>query len=232
MRPWNAVPIEEIGESLEPLPPQLLRLDPHPYASLGAPYGAGEGPWQLRRGVIDRLLQAQQVLQAQRPELRLAIFDAWRPVAVQRFMVRHATAEECGRRGLDPAQPGPGLAAVEALVARFWASPSEDPALAPPHSTGAAVDLTLADAQGQPLDMGGAIDTLGPVSEPDHHAEAARRDPQGEAAQWQRRRELLAGVMAAAGFVRHPHEWWHFSHGDQLWAWSLGRPAALYGRVG
>lgn len=231
MRPWNAVPIEESGEDLQPLPPQLLRLDPHPYASLGAPYGPGAGPWQLRRGVIERLLEAQRLLQLEHPGQCLAIFDGWRPVAVQRFMVRHALAEECARRGLDPAQPSPARDAVEALVARFWANPSEDPALAPPHSTGAAVDLTLADGQGRPLDMGGAIDTLGPVSEPDHHAEAARRDPHGEAARWQRRRDRLAGVMAAAGFVRHPNEWWHFSHGDQLWAWSLGQPSARYGRV-
>ena len=25
-------------------------------------------------------------------------------------------------------------------------------------------------------------------------------------------------VMREAGFQRHPFEWWHFSHGDQLWA--------------
>jgi D-alanyl-D-alanine dipeptidase len=31
--------------------------------------------------------------------------------------------------------------------------------------------------------------------------------------------------------VRHPNEWWHFSHGDQLWAWRSGRAAALYGRT-
>ncbi len=231
MRPWNELPIEEIGEPLLPLPAELLRLDPHPYASLGAPYGAGAGPWQLRRGVIERLLEAQRLLRQEQPQQRLAIFDAWRPVAVQRFMVQHSLRQECARRGIDPHQAGPERKAVVALVGRFWASPSEDPALAPPHSTGAAVDLTLATAEGQPLDMGGAIDALGPISEPDHHAEAARLDPLGPAAVWQRRRERLARVMASAGFARHPNEWWHFSHGDQLWAWRQGQPAACYGRV-
>jgi len=119
---------------------------------------------------------------------------------------------------------------VEA-VARFWAEPSLDPATPPPHSTGGAVDLTLADATGQPLAMGGAIDAIGPVSEPDHFAPAAVADPGSEAASWHRHRIRLGEVMVAAGFARHPNEWWHFSHGDQLWAWSLGETTAHYGRA-
>jgi D-alanyl-D-alanine dipeptidase len=38
--------------------------------------------------------------------------------------------------------------------------------------------------------------------------------------------------MASAGFVQHPNEWWHFSWGDQLWAWRSAATAARYGRVG
>jgi D-alanyl-D-alanine dipeptidase len=79
--------------------------------------------------------------------------------------------------------------------------------------------------------MGGEIDAIGPVSEPDHHARAAAGDPSSEAALWHRRRTLLHEALGQAGMVRHPHEWWHFSHGDQLWAWTSGRPEAIYGRV-
>jgi len=25
--------------------------------------------------------------------------------------------------------------------------------------------------------------------------------------------------MEEGGFLRHPGEWWHFSQGDQMWAW-------------
>jgi D-alanyl-D-alanine dipeptidase len=82
----------------------------------------------LRSGVITRLLAAEASLRQGPERWRLAIFDAWRPVAVQRFMVAQATAEECRARGLDPAAPGPGLVEVEAAVARFWAPPSLDPA--------------------------------------------------------------------------------------------------------
>ncbi|MDJ0538955.1 MAG: M15 family metallopeptidase, partial [Microcystis sp. M53603_WE2] len=40
-----------------------------------------------------------------------------------------------------------------------------------------------------------------------------------------------AKVMEEAGFSRHKGEWWHFSLGDQMWAWSLDRAYAIYGRV-
>ncbi|MCS5700685.1 M15 family metallopeptidase [Cyanobium sp. FGCU-52] len=232
-RPWSAIPIHDDGEPLVELPPALLRLEPHPYASLGAPYGEGASPFRLRLGVIRRLLAAQEALQCLEEGWRLAIFDAWRPVAVQRFMVAHSIEAECRARGFDRAGASPSaLRQVEESVARFWAPPSTDPATPPPHSTGGAVDLTLADADGRPLAMGGEIDAIGPVSEPDHYAAVAAADPGSEAALWQRRRDRLASVMAGAGFARHPNEWWHFSHGDQLWAWSCGEPAARYGRTG
>jgi D-alanyl-D-alanine dipeptidase len=236
MRPWSPIAIHECGEPLLPLPPELLRLEPHPYARLGAPYGDGASPFRLRQGVIERLLDAQRLLQQHSPDGRLAIFDAWRPIAVQRFMVAHALAEECAARGVDPSCPSAERDAVEEVVGRFWAPPSDDPATPPPHSTGAAVDLTLASADGLPLDLGSPIDALGPVSHPNHFAALARdaSDPvlRQQAALFQERRSLLAAVMLQAGFAQHPNEWWHFSHGDQLWAWRTGGQQAIYGRSG
>ena len=229
MRPWSPIPIEECHEPLVDLPDGLLRLEPHPYVSLGAPYGEGASPFRLRQGVLDRLWQAQAYLQSQKPNWRLAIFDAWRPVAVQAFMVAHATTSECQLQGVDPHRDSPERQAVIASVARFWAPPSADPATPPPHSTGSAVDLTLAGPGDEPLPMGGEIDAIGAISEPDHYAQLARDEPQGEAATWHHRRLLLAAAMASAGFAQHPHEWWHFSWGDQLWAWRTGQPLARYG---
>lgn len=231
MRPWSPIPIRECGDPLVSLPAELLRLEPHPYQALGAPYGTLGSPFRLREGVVMRLLRAQALLAALAPGHRLAIFDAWRPLAVQRFMVAHAFAQECRARGLDPQGDGPGQRAVRQEVGRFWAPPSDDPAKPPPHSTGAAVDLTLADASGEPLAMGGAIDAIGPVSEPEHYAEAAANAPGSAAAGFHGRRALLQRVMLEAGFAQHPNEWWHFSHGDQLWAWRCAEPEACYGRV-
>ncbi len=232
LRPWSSIAITEVDEPLLELPATLLRLEPHPYAELGAPYGEGASPFCLRRGVIERLFLAEQALGREEPDLRLAIFDAWRPVAVQRFMVRHALVQECGRAGVDPDRDTPERDALMVEVGRFWAPPSEDPATPPPHSTGAAVDLTLATRAGVPLAMGGEIDAIGAVSEPDFHGPAALEDPEGDAALWHGRRQLLARVMGVAGFAQHPNEWWHFSWGDQLWAWRSGERGARYGRIG
>jgi D-alanyl-D-alanine dipeptidase len=236
LRPWSPIPIVDNGEPLLPLPPGLLRLEPHPYVAAGAPYGDGASPFQLRQGVIERLLAAQAQLQRRHPHWRLAVFDAWRPLAVQEHMVCHAIRWECERRGIDPDQSGAAVDAVVVEVGRFWAPPSADPLTPPPHSTGAAVDLTLADADGQTLCMGSEIDAIGAVSEPDFFHQRAGALPPGlerdQALCWAGHRDALRHAMEVAGFAQHPNEWWHFSHGDQLWAWRLGHPSAHYGRWG
>ncbi len=219
MRPYHRLPIRECREPLQPIPRgSLAWVEPHPYASLGAPYGDRDPDW-LRSGVLKRLLEAQATLSQLAPGWRLQIFDAYRPVEVQAFMVQHTLGSLARERGVDPET---GREKLLSEVYRIWSPPNLDPAAPPPHSTGAAVDLTLVDAQGQPVFMGSPIDELSERSAPDYYAES---DPVAHG-----HRQLLNQVMTAQGFARHPGEWWHFSWGDQLWAWVQGEPQAYYGR--
>ena len=103
-------------------------------------------------------------------------------------------------------------------TARFVAPPDDQP----PHSTGAAVDVVVVDADGREVDMGSALnDPSGAM------ATAAPVPPR--ARMW---RDRLVAAMEGAGFVNYPQEWWHFSYGDRYWAWRTGAEAALYGTIG
>ena len=213
MKPYQQIPIAECGEPLLPIPlSEFVIEDPHPYVKLAAPY-QGKSPYYLRRSVLERLLYAQSVLQRSRPEWRIQIFDAYRPRAVQQYMVDYTLAETAKAKGLVPDRLSPAdRDALLEQVYQFWAVPSDDPAMPPPHSTGAAVDVTLADLAGHPIEMGSAIDEMSPRSYPDYFSEAANP-------RFHQNRQILKQAMVAAGFCQHPREWWHFSWGDQLWAW-------------
>ena len=116
------------------------------------------------------------------------------------------------------------------LVYQFWAIPSLDPRTPPPHSTGAAVDVTLVNANGKTIDMGSPIDELSPRSYPNHFLDHQNKESQ----KYHQHRQLLAEIMLFVGFQQHPQEWWHFSLGDQMWAWLInsgGKVVARYGRV-
>ncbi|MEM6836616.1 MAG: M15 family metallopeptidase [Cyanobacteria bacterium P01_C01_bin.120] len=216
MKPYQRIPIEECGEPLVPLPLATFAvITPHPYAALGAPYG-DRSPYWLRKSVVAALLQAQQNLQDRRPGWRLQLFDAYRPLSVQQFMVEYTAQELAQQQGLALAQMSDQeKQALMETVYQFWALPSPDPTTPPPHSTGAAIDLTLMDASGRPVDMGSPIDEISPRSHPNYFQD--QLDDQSRQVQCDR--DLLRVVMEAAGFQQHPNEWWHFSQGDQLWAW-------------
>ncbi|UFP96226.1 M15 family metallopeptidase [Gloeobacter morelensis] len=209
------------------LPPALLRFEPHPYVALGAPYGR-ISPFFLRSGVVQRLLEAQRRLQVGDSDLRLIVFDAYRPIAVQQFMVDWTFADLVARSGLNVERlTSKQRLAFNEQVHRFWAEPSLDPATPPPHSTGAAVDLTLASASGKPVAMGGEIDEISERSFPAHYS----KDQTETGKRFYRCRTLLLTAMASAGFQQHPEEWWHFSYGDQLWAFYQQQPTAIYGQA-
>ena len=231
LRPWNKIKINECNEPLISIPKSIFCLTPHPYMSLGAPYLTGSDPWVLRKSVLKRLLLAQQYLSEINPQLQLALFDAWRPISVQKFMFNYTIQETCKAKGVDinDLSVNEEINDVIKEVGRFWAHPSSDPLTPPPHSTGAAIDLTLADKSGNPLDMGGEIDFIGAKSRPDFYEKESLRMPYSKYQVFHERRSLLFSVMEQAGFVQHPNEWWHFSYGDQLWSWLNKKGNAIYG---
>ena len=231
LRPWNNIKINECNEPLVSIPESIFRLTPHPYMSLGAPYLTGVDPWVLRPSVLKRLIRAQQYLSDISPHLQLALFDAWRPISVQKFMFNYTIQETCKSRGIDINDLSVNEIISEIIedVSRFWAEPSTNPSTPPPHSTGAAIDLTLADMKGKPLDLGGEIDFIGAKSSPDFYEKHSLGMLNSKYKLFNDRRSLLFSVMGKAGFVQHPNEWWHFSYGDQLWSWLSKRGNAIYG---
>ena len=235
MKPYQQIAIDECGEALVQIPTELFAFErPHPYQKLGAPYqnSKADSPYYLRQGVIDSLIVAQKQLEQYYPDWQILIFDAYRPVEVQQFMVDFTFAEIAKAQGCELLVSEEKRQLILEQVYQFWAVPSLDRATPPPHSTGGALDVTLVDRQNGQIDMGSPIDEISERSYPDYFASSNEQSEQG----FQCCRQILKDAMVAAGFRQHPNEWWHFSLGDQMWAWSMSQDSgdnqlvARYGR--
>ncbi|WP_267384250.1 M15 family metallopeptidase [Cyanobacterium sp. uoEpiScrs1] len=227
-KPYHSISIQDCGEPLVLIPLKEFAIEsPHPYAKLGAIY-QGKSPYHLRQGVLDALLNAQTYLHQEYPGWKIKIFDAYRPIEVQQFMVDYTfdlviKEQKLSLENLSPQQQQ----TIWEKVYQIWAIPSNNSETPPPHSTGAAIDITLVDNQGNSLNMGGEIDELSMRSHPNYyinnHSKIERT--------YHQRREILNKIMTKASFCRHPREWWHFSLGDQVWAWQKGKSTARYGGI-
>lgn len=214
----SRIAIQECHERLVPmsLAPSPIMVFPA-YQRLGIPGAIPE--CFVREGVYRALLAAARSL----PEgIKLLVLDGWRPWRVQQYLFdtlheaikhRHPNANE------------------EELLTRtreFVSLPSRDPSKPSPHLTGGAVDVTLCDADGLPLDMGTLFDEAVPASHSDHFEQkGSELTPAQQRARDNRR--LLYYVMQQQGFTNLPSEWWHFDFGDQLWAQYGGHRFACYG---
>lgn len=155
----------------------------------------------LERGFANRVVEAQRLLQSQHPEYTLLIYDAARPISVQRAMRKsvEGTAHE-------------GFVADGSRGGR--------------HNYGVAVDLTIATLDGTPLDMGAGFDDFTVAASvkgtPDNDnpetrtvevyrnyiMDMAKRGIISlEAAQ---NRIMLIEIMHRVGLYPYRREWWHF----------------------
>lgn len=234
MKPYQSILIEECNEPLVAIPETEFYLEiPSAYVKLGADY-QGKSAYFLRKGVLERLLIAKQELNKINPTWQIKIFDAYRPVSVQQFMVDYTFNALCQEREINPQTlTDSEKESIYQEVLKIWAIPTENPLTPPPHSTGGAIDLTIMDENRDIIPMGGEIDELSPVSLPDYYLNA-ETEPEKT---YHHNRQILLQIMTKAGFKRHPQEWWHFSYGDQMWAWLENqlnprlKAVARYGRV-
>lgn len=208
---WREVPIAPVDEPLVAVDEigGRVRDDPQ-YVQWGLP-GALPRSW-VRADVGERLERAAASLPA---GLTLVVWDGYRPLATQASIYGTYLDE------LSALHPDWPADALEAAAARFVTPPSADPGAPPPHLTGGAVDLTLGDRHGRPLDLGTEFDAFVP-----HAGAHALEDTPGPARE---HRRILFWAMAAQGFTAYAEEWWHFDHGDQFWGLVTARPARYLG---
>lgn len=134
-----------------------------------------------------KLAKANEYLKAQHSNYTLLVYDGARPLSVTKIFWQRMSYLPYNRR--------------EDFVA--------DPAKGSIHNFGCAVDLTIADAHGKPLDMGTIFDFFGPLAEP--RQEALMLQTGKLTKQQMANRKLLRSVMIKAGFTSIQTEWWHFN---------------------
>lgn len=131
-----------------------------------------------------------------RPEVAQAIVRAQRDLRTMNY----------GLKMLDCFRPHP-------IQWKLWEKVPDpryvtDPNKGSMHNRGAAVDLTLIDEQGRPLDMGTPFDYFGREA---YHTYTELPDP------IQKRRLLLKNTMERHGFRSIRTEWWHYSFGEKFY---------------
>lgn len=194
------IPVEECGEPIVPLVVDDKVVLDH---RIGTQH-------QLREGVARALTAAAGSL----PEgYKLMIVEGYRSLARQR------ECWEQERRAVAAQHPDASSDEVDRLTSLIVANPSNNNTGG--HQTGAAVDLTLADANGREIWMGTGVQKFDSATPT---AASPNRDVES-------RRAVLCASMTGAGFVNYPGEWWHFSLGDRLWAAYRRQSMARYGPV-
>ena len=143
----------------------------------------------------EKIVRAQKILRERHPDYSLLIYDAARPISVQRRMRR----------------------AVEGTPLEIYVA---DGTRGGRHNYGVAVDLTIVDKTGKPLDMGAKFDHFGKeawvgndadVTLSAYKAYMKKQQEQGLiSAEAARNRTLLLEIMDAVGLRPYVKEWWHF----------------------
>ncbi|MDR0536429.1 MAG: M15 family metallopeptidase [Tannerellaceae bacterium] len=139
----------------------------------------------LHPDAANKLLKASDLLKNRRKGYRLLVYDAARPMFVQRQMWDLVKRTAKVNYVSNPANGG-GL-----------------------HNYGMAVDITIVDPSGRLLDMGTAFDFFGEEAHINNEDYLLNTGKISHEAYLNRR--LLRGIMREAGFTTIIYEWWHFN---------------------
>ncbi len=134
--------------------------------------------------VVERLKRARALLKMRRPDLEFIIFDAARPKRIQDTLWVYLK-EHPGRNKY-----------------------VTDPNSGSMHNYGLALDISLADSLGNPVDMGSPYDHFGEEAHITNEDMLVKKRLIKSSAL--ENRKLLREIMVISGFSSITSEWWHF----------------------
>jgi zinc D-Ala-D-Ala dipeptidase len=141
----------------------------------------------LQVDIAWRLSEVQNYLKSIDSSLSLLVYDGVRPLSVQEAMWKALDTIPVAQR------------------TKFVSNPKNGSI----HNYGAAIDLTICDKNGIPLDMGAGYDDIREIAYPKYEA---RFLASGELTSTHiKNRQLLRKVMTKQGFRNIETEWWHFN---------------------
>ena len=135
--------------------------------------------------MAQKLVEAHQLLHKEYPNYLFLIYDAARPISIQRAMWDKVKDTD---QSIYVSNPATGMGM---------------------HNYGAAVDITIVDENGTPLDMGTPFDFFGKEANIDKEAQLVKEGKISQEAL--NNRLLLRRLMTSVGFQTIESEWWHFN---------------------
>ena len=156
-----------------------------------------ENPVLLRKSVALKIYKVADNLP---DDIYLKLYSAYR----SHLALFNVWKEEADRVSAE--NPGLGRAELLALVNSKVTNSNVNMG---GHDTGAAVDLSLCDKDGNDLDFGSK-----------YHEKYNKKNLTKEQKD---NSKMLRKIMQSQKFVNLPGQWWHFSYGDKVWAAYKGK---------
>jgi zinc D-Ala-D-Ala dipeptidase len=200
------IPIREIGD------PLVNYMELYPDLRIDRPRYTYRRETLVREPIAYMLGEANRRLPA---GYYLAVVEGWRPLHIQRRMYLGIWRRYAERH------PDWSETKLRRTVNRYTAPINGK--VPPPHSTGAAVDMILVREDGSPHDHVTPFERFDPASfgfNAPGLSDSARRT-----------RDILAEALSATKLTNYPSEYWHWSYGDQGWAYRGGHEHAIYAPI-
>lgn len=181
----------------------------------------------LRKTLAKKLHKAQKDLKKINPNYRIMVSQAFRSLDTQKRCYNYYYNK------FREQNPNLSERKIKEKTDNFVASPEETP----PHTTGAAVDLTIIyenkksnkknPEKYKQIDMGTELQSM---------KEESATNSKNITKEQEKNRKLLIKIMEKQSFVNYPIEWWHWSYKDKYWVAKKNRKGkkkkyAIYGTI-
>jgi zinc D-Ala-D-Ala dipeptidase len=169
----------------------------------------------VRKTIAKKLSRIQSEL---KPNMNLVITSGFRPIEIQRRI--YDSFYKKNKRDYPKWLDEKIREETRKIIA--------PPDAIPPHSTGAAIDLTIYK-DNKPLDMGCEIPMIIDVKNPD--IPKFPTNSRNITKIQKENRRYLSRLMKKYDFVNLESEWWHWSYGDKYWAAKKGKTNSIYSSI-